>query len=58
MYKIFVKVGAYFLLMLSVVLFVPFQVGRISLKKIREYLSDVSYEADEILEEWGHSDER
>ncbi len=58
MYKIFVKVGAYFLLMLSVVLFVPFQVGRISLKKIREYLSDASYKADEILEEWGHSDER
>lgn len=58
MYKIFVKVGAYFLLMLSVVLFVPFQVGRISLKKIREYLSDVGYKADEILEEWGHSDEK
>ncbi len=65
MYKFFVKLGAYFLLMLSLILFVPFyigrirlNIGRISLKKFREYLSDVSYKADEIIEGWGSSDER
>ena len=57
MYKIFVKLGAYFLLILSFLLFVPFHIGRISFKKFREYLSDVSYKADEIIEEWGRSDE-
>ena len=58
MYKIFVTLGAYFLLMLSLILFVPFHIARISLKKLREYLSDVSYKADEIIEGWGSSDEK
>lgn len=58
MYNIFVKLGAYFLLILIFLLYVPFNIGRISLKKIREYLSDVGYKADEILEDWGHSDEK
>ena len=57
MYKFLVKVGAYFLLILSFLLFVPYHFGRITLNKFREYLSDVSYKADEIIEDWGSSDE-
>lgn len=58
MYKFFVKLGAYFLLILSLILFVPFHIARISLNKLRKYLSDVSYAADDIIESWGSSDER
>lgn len=52
MYKFFVKLGAYFLLILSFLLFVPFYIGRTSLKKFRRYISDVSYAADDIIEDW------
>lgn len=57
MYKVFVTLGAYGLLILSLILFVPFHVGRIIWRKIRNYLSDVSYKADNIIEDWGHFDE-
>ncbi len=57
MYKIFVKLGAYVLLILSFLFFVPFNVGRLILNKVREYLSDVGYTAEEIIESWSDSDE-
>ena len=57
MYKILVKVGAYFLLMLSFLLFVPCYIGRITFNKLCEYLSDVSYAADDIIEDWRDPDE-
>ena len=57
MYKFLVKVGAYFLLILSFLLFVPYHVGRITFNKFRKYLSDVSYKADDIIKDWRSSDE-
>ena len=58
MYNIFVKLGAYFLLILSFLLYVPFKIGRIFFNKFRKYLSDVCYKADDILEDWRYSDEK